>query len=94
MIAHMDSNNATYLRVGRVEHDFGVMLTWVPMLVAGLRIYVATNTGHLDFTRKFRALKLTWESCSEPLSGPLTCGNVGVSILYKCGSACPRALEG
>lgn len=49
----MDSNDATYLRVGRVEHDFGVMLTGVPTPVAGLRIYVAINTGYLDSPHNF-----------------------------------------
>lgn len=90
----MDSNDATYLRVGRVEHDFGVMLATVPTPIAGLRIYVAMTTGQLDFTRKFRMLKLTWESCSEALSARLTCINVSVSIIYKCRSSSAGAPRG
>lgn len=52
------------------------------------------NTGQLDFTRKFRRRKMTWESCSEAPSPPLTCGNVILSILYKCGSMAACALPG
>lgn len=92
MIAHMDSNDATYLRVGPVEHDFGDMLTEVLTPVAGLRIYVAINTGYLDSPHNFSRPKMTWESCSEALSGPLTCGDAVLSNIYKRGSVsgcCP-----
>ncbi|EFE72548.1 predicted protein [Streptomyces viridosporus ATCC 14672] len=37
MIAHIDSNDATYLRVERVEHDLGVMFATILTPVAGLR---------------------------------------------------------
>lgn len=44
------------------------------------------DTGHLDFSGNFLKPKMTWESCSEALSPPLTCGDATLSILYKCGT--------